>query len=71
MPAQVSFGGQIVTSAGFVDGYQPVPDSGDHHCFVTRLPVLEVTTRQTGKFYLPAVRSNIEEAVVSTSDVLL
>jgi hypothetical protein len=61
MPAQVSFGGQIVTSAGFVDGYQTVPDSGDHHCFVTRLPVLEVTTWQTGKFYLPAVWSDKED----------
>jgi hypothetical protein len=60
MPAQVSFGGQIVTSAGFVDGYQTVPDSGDHHCFVTRLPVLEVTTWQTGKFCLPAIRSDNE-----------
>jgi len=65
------FGGQIVTSAGLVDGYQSVPDSGDHHCFVTRLPVLEVTTWQTGKFYLPAVRPDIEEAVISTSDFLL
>jgi len=64
-------GGQIVTSAGFVDGYQSVPDSGDHHCFVMRLPVLEVTTWQTGKFYLPTVRSDIEDAVVSTSGILL
>src|SRR5262245_59234546 len=61
MPTQVSFGGQIVASAGFVDGYQSVPDSGDHHCFVTRLPVLEVTTWQTGKFRLPAVRSDKNE----------
>jgi hypothetical protein len=61
IPTQVSFGGQIVTSAGFVDGYQSVPDSGNHHCFVTRLPVLEVTTWQPGKFYLRAVRSDKEE----------
>jgi hypothetical protein len=61
MPTQVSFGGQIVTSAGFVDGYQSVPDSGDQHCFVTRPPVLEVTTWQTVKFYLPAVRSDKED----------
>jgi len=38
-----------------------VPDSGDHHCFVMRPPVLEVTTWQTVKFYLPAVRSDKEE----------
>ena len=47
-----------------------MPDSGDHHCFVTRPPVLEVTTRQTGKFYLPAVRSEKEECVVAHQDIL-
>jgi hypothetical protein len=52
--------GQIVTSAGFVDSDRSVPDSDDHHCFVMRLPVLEVTTWQTCKSYLPAVRSDKE-----------
>jgi hypothetical protein len=47
-----------------------VPDSGDHHCFVTRPPVLEVATWQTGKFYLPAVRSDKEERVVTHQDIL-
>ena len=56
---KVSFGGQIVTSAGFVDGYPSVPDSGDHHCFVMRPPILEITSWQTGKSYLPAVWSDI------------
>jgi hypothetical protein len=47
-----------------------VPDGGDHHCFVMRLPVLEATRWQIGKFYLPAIRSDKEECVVAHQDIL-
>jgi hypothetical protein len=70
MPTQVSFGGYIVACAGFVDGYQSAPDSGDHHCFVMRLKVREVMRWQIDKLYLPAVRSDKKDCVVTHYSIL-
>jgi len=47
-----------------------VPDSGDHHCYVMRLPYVEATRWQLGKLYLLAVRPTKKEGIVTHSEIL-
>src|SRR5436189_2652053 len=60
VPRQVVFGVWAVAFAGFIEGQQAVPHSGDDHGFVARQPALELTTRQLCKRYLLPIRPDEE-----------
>ena len=55
MPRKVFLGVWGVALAGFVEGQQAVPHSGNDHCFVAGQPALESATRQLGKRYQPTI----------------